>query len=81
MDNDPESRRLEETISELRDKLHLSDLRIEFLEKELASKCDELNVQKSATTTMWTFIHRRHRLDVPAASGSIREVLQRLDRQ
>ncbi len=84
MGHDPKSRRLEEqqaTIAQLRDRLHLSELRVEFLETEMTTKREELTVQKHAVDTMWRFIHTRHRLDVPAAQGSIREVLQRLDRQ
>ena len=78
------SRRIAEqqaTIAQLRDKLHLCELRIEFLEQELSREQRELGIQKNATANMWKFIHTRHRLNVPAEEGSIRETLQRLDRQ
>ncbi len=69
------------TIAQLRDKLHLSELRVEFMESEMAKQIDQLNIHKNATANMWKFIHKRHRLDMPVQKGSIREVLQRLERQ
>ena len=82
---DSESRRLiseqQATIAQLRDKLHLSEMRVDFLEGIVNDQKLEIATQKNAVHQMWTFIHRRHRLDVSPAKGSIREVLQRLDRQ
>ncbi len=83
--HDSESRRLmaeqQATIAQLRDRLHLSDLRVEFLESEMAKQSDELKIHKNATANMWKFIHKRHRLDMPVQKGSIRDVLKRLERQ
>ncbi len=76
---DSKSRCLEQQvlIAKLRDQMHLSEIRIEFLEKTIRERDDELKVQKNATANMWKFIHTRHRLDVPSAAGSIRDILQR----
>ncbi len=64
-------------IAQLRDNLHLNELKIEFLEKEMEKQSIELGVHKNATANMWKFIHTRHRLDLPAEKGSIREILSR----
>ena len=83
--HDSESRRLiseqQATIAQLRDKLHLSQMRVDFLENIVKDQKMELTVQKHGVEQMWKFIHTRHRLNVPAEKGSIREILQRLDRQ
>lgn len=83
--NDSESRRLtaeqQVTIAQLRDKLHLSEMRVDFLQNIVSDQKLEIATQKHGVEQMWKFIHTRHRLDVTPEKGSIREVLQRLQRQ
>lgn len=39
----------------------------------------EHHKQKNATSQMWKFIHTRHRLNVPALDGTIRQTLMRAE--
>ena len=78
------SRRLAEqqvTIAQLRDNIHLSDTRVDFLENVLKDTKEELRIQRHGNEQMWKFIHTRHRLNQPAERGSVRELLQKFDRQ
>ncbi len=65
------------TIAELRDKLHLSEMRVDFLENIVKDQKEEIKTQKHGNEQMWRFIHRSRRLDVPDVAGSIREILKR----
>ncbi len=67
------------TIAQLRDNLHLNELKIDFLEKTIGELNAELKVQKNATANMWTFIQRRSRLDMPTEAGSIRDALKKME--
>ncbi len=81
LDFNSKSRRLEFEQVQLKEKLYLSELRVGFLEEQIKSKDAEIEKQKHAVNKLSTFIHRRHRLDMPTEKGSIKDVLQRLERQ
>jgi len=88
---EPEPNKAPEVEDELVDKDKLiAALRVELV--NLQTRCDitmraldderrELLKQRNATAQMWKFIHARHRLNVPAEDGSIRQILINAERR
>lgn len=68
-------------IGELRNQLAIQQVRFDTISKDLEIEKREHRKQKLATSQMWKFIHTRHRIDVPAEAGSIRQLLQKAERQ
>lgn len=68
-------------ISSLREEVAFEKAKYAAIHGELLEERREHHKQKNATAQMWKFINVRHRLNVPAENGTIREVLQRLDKR
>lgn len=56
-------------------------LEIKDLQVRLQNERQSLEKSKRNIQTMWNFIALRHRLDLPVQPGSIKEMLQKAERQ
>lgn len=63
------------------DELHLSKLECDLLRQKIVSLQDELAMSRGHVGKLWGFIALRHRIEIPAENGSIRELLQKAERQ
>jgi len=76
-----EKKSTSKTSEALKGELEAEQAKYAAILVELETERSEHQKQKNAMAQMWKFIHTRHRLNQPADPGSIREVLQKLDRQ
>lgn len=61
------------------DQLHLANLEIALLNHKIKEYQAELSTTRGHVNKLWGFIAIRHRIDIPAENGSIRELLQKAE--